>query len=161
MVLSLFNFNYFVISIMNSSLSMDDLVVYFQIILYMVMYGTYVYVFSVGGKEVHKLLSSFTSGETICFIYILMYTTLHEGVTLQSTFYCTVPKLFFKDKRIHQIIICCIVCLFLRFYLFIRDRHREREAETQAEGEAGSMLGARRGTGSWNSRITPWTKGRC
>ena len=29
--------------------------------------------------------------------------------------------------------------IFLRFYLFIHDRHREREAETQAEGEAGSM----------------------
>ena len=28
---------------------------------------------------------------------------------------------------------------FLRFYLFIHDRHREREAETQAEREAGSM----------------------
>ena len=29
--------------------------------------------------------------------------------------------------------------LFLRFYLFIHERHWEREAETQAEGEAGSM----------------------
>ena len=28
---------------------------------------------------------------------------------------------------------------FLRFYLFIHERHREREAETQAEGEAGSI----------------------
>ena len=36
---------------------------------------------------------------------------------------------------------------------------REREAETQAEGEAGSMLGARHGTQSWDSRITPWTEG--
>ena len=31
---------------------------------------------------------------------------------------------------------------FLRFYLFIHERHTEREAETQAEGEAGSMQGA-------------------
>ena len=46
------------------------------------------------------------------------------------------------------------------FYLFIHERHREREAETQAEGEAGSMQGARCGTGSRDSRITPWAKGR-
>ena len=52
---------------------------------------------------------------------------------------------------------------FLRFYLFIheRQREREREAETQAEGEAGSMQGARCGTRSQDSRITPWTEGRC
>ena len=36
---------------------------------------------------------------------------------------------------------------------------REREAQTQAEGEAGSIQGARRGTQSWASRITPWAKG--
>ena len=36
----------------------------------------------------------------------------------------------------------------------------EREAETQEEGEAGSMPGARRGTWSRDSRITPWAKGR-
>ena len=36
----------------------------------------------------------------------------------------------------------------------------EREAETQAEGEAGSALGAPRGTRSWDSRIPPWTKDR-
>ena len=34
---------------------------------------------------------------------------------------------------------------FLRFYLFIHERHREREAETPAEGEAGSMRKARCG----------------
>ena len=39
------------------------------------------------------------------------------------------------------------------------EREREREAETQ-EREAGSMLGARRGTRSRDSRITPWAKGR-
>ena len=54
---------------------------------------------------------------------------------------------------------------FLRFYLFIhdreREREREREAETQAEEEAGSMPGAPRGTGSRDSRIVPWAKGRC
>ena len=31
---------------------------------------------------------------------------------------------------------------FLRFYLFIHERHTERGRETQAEGEAGSMQGA-------------------
>ncbi|CAD7688380.1 unnamed protein product [Nyctereutes procyonoides] len=49
---------------------------------------------------------------------------------------------------------------FLRFYLFIHDRHREREAETEAEGEAGSMQGAQRETRSQVSRITPWAEGR-
>ena len=48
--------------------------------------------------------------------------------------------------------------------LFMKDRQREREreereAETQAEGRAGSMQGARRGTQSWVSRITPWAAG--
>ena len=40
-----------------------------------------------------------------------------------------------------------------------REREREREAETQAEGEAGSMQGARCGTRSRVSRITPWAAG--
>ena len=46
----------------------------------------------------------------------------------------------------------------LRFYLFIHET--EREAETQAEGEAGSMRGARCGTRSQVSRITPWPESR-
>ena len=53
----------------------------------------------------------------------------------------------------------------LFIYLFIRDTERdwerEREAETQAEGEAVSVQGARCGTQSWDSRITPWAEGRC
>ena len=49
------------------------------------------------------------------------------------------------------------ILIYLRFYLFIRER--EREAETQAEGEAGSLEGARRGTRSRVPRITPWAKG--
>ena len=36
---------------------------------------------------------------------------------------------------------------------------RYTERETQAEGEAGSMQGARRGTRSRVSRITPWAVG--
>ena len=42
----------------------------------------------------------------------------------------------------------------------MRDTEREKEAETQAEGEAGSMQGARCGTRSQDSRITPWAEGR-
>ena len=49
------------------------------------------------------------------------------------------------------------VLYFLRFIgLFMRDT--EKEAETQAEGEAGSMLGARCGTRSQDSRISPGPK---
>ena len=50
---------------------------------------------------------------------------------------------------------------FLRFYLFIHERHteREREAETWAKGEAGSMQEAQHETQSPVSRITPWTEG--
>ena len=54
---------------------------------------------------------------------------------------------------------------FLKKILFIyswethTEREREREAETQAEGEAGPMQGARRGTRSRVSRITPWAEG--
>ena len=33
-------------------------------------------------------------------------------------------------------ILCPRDFFFLRFYLFIHERHRDREAETQAEGEA-------------------------
>ena len=38
-------------------------------------------------------------------------------------------------------------------------RDTERVAETQAEGVAGSMQGPQRGTGSQDSRITPWAEG--
>ena len=38
-------------------------------------------------------------------------------------------------------------------------RDTERERETQAEGGAGSVQGARRGTRSRVSRITPWAEG--
>ena len=54
--------------------------------------------------------------------------------------------IFFKDF---------ILFLFLFFYLFMRDTERERKAETQAEGEAGPVQGARCGTPSRVSRITP------
>ena len=40
-----------------------------------------------------------------------------------------------------------------------REREREREAETQVEGEAGSTQGARGGTRSQVSRITPQAAG--
>ena len=41
----------------------------------------------------------------------------------------------------------------------MRDTERVPETQAQAEGEAGSMQGARRGTRSPVSRITPWAKG--
>ena len=55
------------------------------------------------------------------------------------------------------------VCFFFFFkilFIYSLETDRVREAETQAEGEAGSMQGARCGTRSWDSRITPWAKGR-
>ena len=64
-------------------------------------------------------------------------------MNLSSLFFFKILFFFFKDF----------------IYLFIHDR--EREAETQSEGEAGSMQGARHGTRSQDSRITPWAKGRC
>ena len=48
---------------------------------------------------------------------------------------------------------------FLRFYLFIHERHRE--AETEAEGEAGFVQGARLGTRTQDPGIIAWAKGRC
>ena len=48
---------------------------------------------------------------------------------------------------------------FLKDFIYLFMTEREKEAETQAEGEAGSMQGARRGTRSLDSRITPWAKG--
>ena len=69
----------------------------------------------------------------------------------------------FKVPRSHPLVVgdvffCFFV--FLRFYSSIHERHRERErqTETQAEGEAGSMQGARRRSGSRDSRIRPWAE---
>ena len=64
-----------------------------------------------------------------------------------------------SSKSLYESGVYYSYCLFLRFYLFIHERHRERQRETQAEGEAGSMQGARRGTRSRVSRITPWAEG--
>ena len=50
---------------------------------------------------------------------------------------------------------------FLRFYLFIHERPRERGRNTgrgRSRLYAGSLMC---GTRSWDSRIIPWTKGRC
>ena len=51
------------------------------------------------------------------------------------------------------------VKIFLKDFIYLFMTERERGAETQAEGEAGSMQGARRGTRSQVSRITPRTEG--
>ena len=50
------------------------------------------------------------------------------------------------------------IYFFLRFYLFIHERHTEKK-ETQAEGEAGSTQEAQRETWSWVSRIMPQAEG--
>ena len=56
-------------------------------------------------------------------------------------------QLNFHDPNLPLfIIIKFFFILFLRFYLFVHERHRETEAETQAEEEAGSIQGARCGT---------------
>ena len=54
-----------------------------------------------------------------------------------------------------------VIFYFLRFYLFIHERHKEwgGGAAAQAEGEAGSVQGARRGARSLVSGITPWAEG--
>ena len=51
------------------------------------------------------------------------------------------------------------VVFFFKDFIYLFMRNTEREAETQAEGEAGSLRGARCGTQSQVSRITPWTEG--
>ena len=66
------------------------------------------------------------------------------------------PRAFLQGPGSHGRVFC-----FLKkdvIYLFMRDI--QREAETQAEGEAGSLRGARCGTQSQDSRITPWAEGR-
>ena len=50
---------------------------------------------------------------------------------------------------------------FKILFIYSQERINKREAKTQAEGEAGSMQGARYGTRSWYSRITPWAEDRC
>ena len=69
-------------------------------------------------------------------------------------------------RAVHQIIVVYrkkalidIIFFFLRFYLFIHERHTQREAETQVEGEAGSTQGARRGIRSRDPRTSPWAEG--
>ena len=49
---------------------------------------------------------------------------------------------------------------FLRFYIYIHEWQREREREREVEKEAGSRQGSWHGTRSWDSRTTPWAKGR-
>ena len=64
-----------------------------------------------------------------------------------------------KNSRICQFSVL-VLNFFLRFNLFIHERHTDREAETQAEGEAGSVQGTQCGTLSRDSRIMPWAEGR-
>ena len=53
-------------------------------------------------------------------------------------------------------------CVFIYYYYFFKFIYlfmRDIEAETQAEGEAGSLQGARCGTGSWIMGSRPEPKG--
>ena len=63
--------------------------------------------------------------------------------------------IFLGEMSMH--VLCHFFFFFLIIYLLVRET--EREAETQAKGEAGSTQGARCGTWSRVSRITPWTEG--
>ena len=56
-------------------------------------------------------------------------------------------------------IICCVVFFFKILFIYSWETQRKKEAETQAEGEAGSMQGARHGTWSRVSKITPRAEG--
>ena len=56
-----------------------------------------------------------------------------------------------------------ILYFFLRFYLFIHDRHREREREAETYRQKEKQAPCREpdvGFDSRDSRITPWAKGR-
>ena len=50
--------------------------------------------------------------------------------------------------HLNQVVTCFCSLFFFKDFIFIYPRDTQREAETQAEGEAGSLQGARRGTGS-------------
>ena len=63
-------------------------------------------------------------------------------------------------KCLLEPLLSVLIFFFLRFLIYLFMRDTQREAETQAEKEAGSMQGAWCGTRSWDSRITPWAKGR-
>ena len=49
--------------------------------------------------------------------------------------------------------------IFFKDFIYLFLRERERQRHRQREKEAGSMQGARRGTRSRVSRITPWAEG--
>ena len=57
-----------------------------------------------------------------------------------------------KYKSESDFIMTIYVFIYLRFYLFIHERHTERDAQTPAEEEAGSMQGAQLDPGSPGSR---------
>ena len=67
-------------------------------------------------------------------------------LTCLPTFYITKPWGVLVEQNQLPVGEKFTFFFFLRFYLFINERHTwrggERETETQAEGEAGSMQGA-------------------
>ena len=90
----------------------------------------------------------------IWFLGSLLHTAWSSDLQPQSVMLSTEPT------RCPTLYIYIFFFKILFIYSWQRGREREREAETQAEGDAGSMLGARRGTRSWNSGTMPWAKGR-
>ena len=84
-------------------------------------------------------------------------------LSFHSIFLLSFLKLFkfylFICSFVHAFIHSFIVCLFIILKDFFIERERERERGRDTEGEAGSMQGARCGTGSRVSRITPQAAG--
>ena len=96
-----------------------------------------------------------------------MWNCLRKGmwtitITIPYPMFCSKPVTTELEEMLLIYSTRCFFLFFLRFYLFISENTQrgEREADTQAEGEAGSTPGVRCGTRSWDSRITPWAKGR-
>ena len=71
------------------------------------------------------------------------------------------PNVTLFRNMVRTVIILYVFGFFFTYYLFIYswETQRERQRHRQREGEAGSMQGARRGTRSQVSRITPWAAG--
>ena len=84
-----------------------------------------------------------------------------HGLTIEITFKKVQYMIFLMGFHRTIIYLCCLFFIyFLKDFIYSWETHTHRGRDI-AEGEAGSMQGARPGTGSQNSRTTPWAKGRC
>ena len=82
-----------------------------------------------------------------------------QTVSLKQTRYARTPAASPGARMAHAILFLFFFFKILFIYSSHTHTHTHTEAETQAEGEAGSMQGARCGTRSCVSRITPWAEG--